>query len=71
MVDNGIKPVYVFDGKPPDMKSGEVSGGVDTAETPFVLISREFLIFTNLNCHRRTYNFNKKLERLSKLLLFQ
>ena len=27
MVDNGIKPVYVFDGKPPDMKSGEVSQG--------------------------------------------
>lgn len=25
MVDNGIKPVYVFDGKPPTMKSGEVS----------------------------------------------
>lgn len=25
MVDNGIKPVYVFDGKPPVMKSGEVS----------------------------------------------
>ena len=25
MVDNGIKPVYVFDGKPPEMKSGEVS----------------------------------------------
>jgi hypothetical protein len=24
MVDNGIKPVYVFDGKPPTMKSGEV-----------------------------------------------
>jgi len=24
MVENGIKPVYVFDGKPPDMKSGEV-----------------------------------------------
>jgi hypothetical protein len=24
MVDNGIRPVYVFDGKPPDMKSGEV-----------------------------------------------
>ncbi|XP_074645662.1 flap endonuclease 1-like isoform X2 [Tubulanus polymorphus] len=23
IVDNGIKPVYVFDGKPPDMKSGE------------------------------------------------
>ena len=25
MVENGIKPVYVFDGKPPDMKSGEVT----------------------------------------------
>ena len=25
MIDNGIKPVYVFDGKPPEMKSGEVS----------------------------------------------
>ena len=25
MIDNGIKPVYVFDGKPPSMKSGEVS----------------------------------------------
>ncbi|KAH3772589.1 flap endonuclease 1-like [Dreissena polymorpha] len=24
MVENGIKPVYVFDGKPPDMKSGEL-----------------------------------------------
>lgn len=28
MVENGIKPVYVFDGKPPDMKSGEVSCGL-------------------------------------------
>lgn len=25
MVDNGIKPVYVFDGKPPTLKSGEVT----------------------------------------------
>merc|ERR1712142_414961 len=25
MLDNGIKPVYVFDGKPPDMKSGELA----------------------------------------------
>ena len=24
MVENGIKPVYVFDGKPPALKSGEV-----------------------------------------------
>ena len=24
MVENGIKPVYVFDGKPPEMKAGVV-----------------------------------------------
>ncbi|XP_018562395.1 flap endonuclease 1 [Anoplophora glabripennis] len=25
LVENGIKPVYVFDGKPPDLKSGELN----------------------------------------------
>lgn len=25
MLDNGIKPVYVFDGKPPEMKGGELA----------------------------------------------
>lgn len=25
LIDNGIKPVYVFDGKPPEMKSGELA----------------------------------------------
>ena len=24
LITEGIKPVYVFDGKPPDMKGGEV-----------------------------------------------
>ena len=24
MIENGIKPLYVFDGKPPDMKSNEL-----------------------------------------------
>lgn len=24
MIENGIKPVYVFDGKPPQLKSGVV-----------------------------------------------
>lgn len=24
LIENGIKPVYVFDGKPPDLKSGEL-----------------------------------------------
>ena len=25
MVDSGIKPCYVFDGKPPEMKGGELA----------------------------------------------
>lgn len=29
MLEHGIKPVYVFDGKPPHLKSGEVSMGSD------------------------------------------
>ena len=26
MVENGIKPAYVFDGKPPELKAGVVRG---------------------------------------------
>lgn len=26
MVENGIKPMYVFDGKPPELKAGVVRG---------------------------------------------
>jgi len=29
IVENGIKPAYVFDGKPPEMKKGVVSGSLD------------------------------------------
>lgn len=25
MMDNGIKPVFVFDGKPPELKGGEIA----------------------------------------------
>jgi flap endonuclease-1 len=32
MVDNGIKPVYVFDGKPPEMKSGELEKRLERRE---------------------------------------
>lgn len=33
MVDNGIKPVYVFDGKPPVMKSGELAKRKERRDT--------------------------------------
>lgn len=29
MIDNGIKPVYVFEGKPPSMKAGELAKRAD------------------------------------------
>lgn len=32
LMDNGIKPVYVFDGKPPDMKSGELAKRAERRE---------------------------------------
>lgn len=32
MIDNGIKPVYVFDGKPPEMKGGELSKRAEKRE---------------------------------------
>jgi len=33
MVDNGLKPMYVFDGKPPDLKGGVVSLGPSSTDT--------------------------------------
>lgn len=32
LVENGIKPVYVFDGKPPEMKSGELAKRAERRE---------------------------------------
>lgn len=32
IVENGIKPAYVFDGKPPELKAGVVSTYVDMLE---------------------------------------
>jgi flap endonuclease-1 len=32
LVENGIKPLYVFDGKPPEMKSGELSKRAERRE---------------------------------------
>jgi flap endonuclease-1 len=34
MVDNGIKPCYIFDGKPPELKGGVVS-------RPYFLVEEE------------------------------
>lgn len=39
MVDNGIKPVYVFDGKPPTLKSGEVRKWIWSSPTKRIFAS--------------------------------
>lgn len=32
LIENGIKPVYVFDGKPPDMKSHQLNKRAERRE---------------------------------------
>lgn len=32
LIENGIKPLYVFDGKPPEMKSGELNKRAEKRE---------------------------------------
>jgi len=36
MVENGIKPAYVFDGKPPELKSGVVCAITNSIHRTFV-----------------------------------
>lgn len=32
LIENGIKPIYVFDGKPPNLKSGELEKRAERRE---------------------------------------
>ncbi|KTF72375.1 hypothetical protein cypCar_00034029 [Cyprinus carpio] len=74
MLESGIKPVYVFDGKPPQMKSGEVrhSNGIfsveissdsdlETASLTWILILR-FLPGEQENIDK----FSKRLVKVTK-----
>jgi len=42
MVENGIKPVYVFDGKPPELKSGVVSSIYSNREV--LVVTCEYIV---------------------------
>ena len=69
MLENGIKPVYVFDGKPPQLKSGEVCSRVILVpglylqflmlQTPIGLRKRlklvHLFIYINIHTHKYTY----------------
>jgi len=50
MIENGIKPVYVFDGKPPDMKSGEVCKTLSVLFTVNICKSKRFLLLLCVTC---------------------
>ena len=69
LVENGIKPVYVFDGKPPDMKSGELSKraerreeaqkALEKAEEAGMYISFVYPPKEMYNCTRFVFKFTK------------
>lgn len=48
MLEHGIKPVYVFDGKPPQLKSAEVSVGSHFS-SDFLYLSQLLLFFYQTN----------------------
>lgn len=63
MVENGIKPVYVFDGKPPQMKSKELEKRLERrteaeAEMSKAAEAGKYLLEMNkLNMELRRYSF--------------
>lgn len=55
LVENGIKPVYVFDGKPPDLKSGELAKRAERREEAQKnLEAAEEIgnLYSNFNCRQ-------------------
>lgn len=60
MVDNGIKPVYVFDGKPPDMKGGELTKRAEKREEA----SKQLVLATDAGINK---NFMVVLCRILRL----
>lgn len=69
LVENGIKPVYVFDGKPPEMKSGELSKRAERREEAQKALEKAeeagmYISFVHppkemYNCTRFVFKFTK------------
>lgn len=75
MMENGIKPLYVFDGKPPDMKSGELGKRAEkraTAETAIEAAKENGDVAALDKFNRRTVKVTKQhnadCQRLLKLM---
>ncbi|XP_050395210.1 flap endonuclease 1 isoform X1 [Patella vulgata] len=62
MLENGIKPVYVFDGKPPEMKSGELSKRKERREDA----QKELDKATEAGDSENIEKFNRRLVKVTK-----
>lgn len=60
MVENGIKPIYVFDGKPPQLKSGVVSVTRTELQISLILLSSQ----NDSRSERKPKTKKRKLRRL-------
>ena len=64
MVENGIKPAYVFDGKPPELKSGVVRIITLCAHRPFANYSDKPSYPNVSNEERKQRKREKKRKKL-------
>lgn len=62
LVDNGIKPVYVFDGKPPQLKSGELAKRAERREEAQKSLEKA----TEAGDVEDMNKFNRRLVKVSK-----
>lgn len=62
LLENGIKPIYVFDGKPPDMKSGELTKRTERREEA----QRQLDKATEAGEQAEVDKFNRRLVRVTK-----
>ncbi|ODQ68519.1 flap endonuclease 1 [Nadsonia fulvescens var. elongata DSM 6958] len=72
MVDNGIKPLYVFDGKPPVMKGGELAKRLErreTAEKAIAELKETGTVEEISKFERRTVRVTKEQNEDAKKLL--
>lgn len=62
LLENGIKPVYVFDGKPPDMKSGELVKRAERRDEA----EKQLAAATEAGDSADMDKFNRRLVRVTK-----
>lgn len=62
LLENGIKPIYVFDGKPPDMKAGELTKRAEKREEAQKQLDKA----TEAGDAADMDKFNRRLVRVTK-----